>query len=215
MALPVTATTEYQTAMALPYKERPVGTTPPSRDLSFLIRHLFPQGCFSDGFVTIMMRDPNRMMHRVTTKPASLLPEFCERSLYFGKNADYYITKATFASPFCCSADNALGYDFVAVEVDCHKQLYSQTEMDTRCTALVDSVRYELVDEERVPAPNAAIFSGRGVHLLWLCEHADASQSSAIKQLVKQYADQIDALLVDPFLRVLRLIAGIVQTRAV
>lgn len=74
-----------QTAMALPYEERPVGTTPPSCDLSFLIRHLFPQGCFPDGFVTIMMRDPAGKMHRVTTKPASLLPEFCERSLYFGK----------------------------------------------------------------------------------------------------------------------------------
>lgn len=128
----------------------------------------------------------------VTVVPATRLCEFISDSLYVLPNRDYYLTKASFRAPKCCCVDNVFGYDFLAVEVDCHNSALTAAEIKDRAGAIVDVLRMGPVADDILPDPNIAIYSGRGIHLIWCINRVSAPCANSIKVTTNAYADVIE-----------------------
>lgn len=145
-----------------------------------------------DGVVHMVARTPTGQMRTIARMTPADLAAWLETSFYLAPDADYYITKALYKSEKNRRTTNVKAFSFVAVELDAHFADFDAVELKRRAEGLVDVVRNGPVADGLLPDPNLAIYSGRGVHLVWRIDTLGGTEIDTVRAAARKFGQIIE-----------------------
>ncbi len=143
------------------------------------------------GLVTIVRRPKGTStMETVASVPAEEAGEWLSR-MHVSANADYYITKAQFKAAQTWDTDELFALNAIWVDIDAHGETPSFAEAERMRSLLI----HALPELAGIPVPNIIIYSGRGLHLLWLIEQCAAELAFMHRAVSHYYGEAIRDLI--------------------
>lgn len=143
------------------------------------------------GLVTIVRRPKGTStMETVASVPAEEAGEWLSR-MHVSANADYYITKAQFKAAQTWDTDELFALNAIWIDVDAHSKTPSFAEAERVRSLLI----HALPELAGIPVPNIIIYSGRGLHLVWLIEQCAAELAFMHRSVSHYYGEAIQDLL--------------------
>lgn len=143
------------------------------------------------GLVTIVRRPKGTTtMETVASVPAEQMGEWLAQ-MHVATDADYYITKAQFKAAQTWDSSELFALNAIWVDIDAHGKGPSFAEMERIRSLLI----HALPELAGIPVPNMVIYSGRGIHLVWLIEQCSAKLAFMHKAVSVYYGETIQNLL--------------------
>lgn len=143
------------------------------------------------GIVTIARRPKGTStMETVASVPAEEAGEWLSR-MHVSANADYYITKAQFKAAQTWDTGELFALNAIWVDIDAHGETPSFAEAERMRSLLI----HALPELAGIPVPNIIIYSGRGLHLLWLIEQCAAELAFMHRAVSHYYGEAIRDLI--------------------
>ena len=143
------------------------------------------------GLVTIVRRPKGTStMETVASVPAEEAGEWLSR-MHVSANADYYITKAQFKAAQTWDTGELFALNAIWVDIDAHGETPSFAEAERMRSLLI----HALPELAGIPVPNIIIYSGRGLHLLWLIEQCAAELAFMHRAVSHYYGEAIRDLI--------------------
>lgn len=143
------------------------------------------------GLVTIARRTKGTStMETVASVPAEEAGEWLSR-MHVSANADYYITKAQFSKARSWESEKLFALNAIWVDIDAHGETPSFPEAERVHSLLI----HALPELAGIPVPNIIIYSGRGLHLLWLIEQCAAELAFMHRAVSHYYGEAIRDLI--------------------
>ena len=143
------------------------------------------------GMVTIVRRlRGTSTMETVASVPAEQVGEWLAQ-MHVATDADYYITKAQFKAAQTWDSSELFALNAIWVDIDAHGKGPSFAEMERIRSLLI----HALPELAGIPVPNMVIYSGRGIHLVWLIEQCSAKLAFMHKAVSVYYGETIQNLL--------------------
>lgn len=184
----------------------------------FVSMHYKTNGTYK-GNVAVMTRgikhleggnepEPSDKMKRVGVRRPEELAEWIS-SLAFAPHNGYFMSANSFTSYKAQQKDLFIFHNIV-MDLDCHNwQEFDIKEKKNRwrtygelrhaMESFVFSLCEELAQEYGIPAPNTAVYTGRGIQLWWALEPASYKCEKMYKRSARYIADAIEKILVDHF----------------
>lgn len=143
------------------------------------------------GLVTIVRR-PKRTttMETVASVPAEQVGEWLSQ-MHVSADADYYLTKAQFKAAQTWDTGELFALNAIWVDIDAHEETPGFAEAERVHSLLI----HALPELAGIPVPNIIIYSGRGLHLLWLIEQCAAELAFMHRSVSHYYGEAIQDLL--------------------
>ena len=139
------------------------------------------------GIVTIVRRPQGTStMEPVASVPAEQAGEWLSQ-MHVSANADYYITKAQFSKARSWESEKLFALNAIWVDIDAHGETPSFAEAERMRSLLI----HALPELAGIPVPNIIIYSGRGLHLLWLIEQCAAELAFMHRAVSHYYGEAI------------------------
>lgn len=143
------------------------------------------------GMVTIVRRPKGTTtMETVASVPVEEAGEWLSR-MHVSANADYYITKAQFSKAQTWESEKLFALNAIWVDIDAHGETPSFAEAERVRSLLI----HALPELAGIPVPNIIIYSGRGLHLLWLIEQCAAELAFMHRAVSAYYCEVIRDLI--------------------
>ena len=143
------------------------------------------------GLVTIVRRPKGTStMETVASVPAEEAGEWLSR-MHVSANADYYITKAQFKAAQTWDTGELFALNAIWVDIDAHEETPGFAEAERVHSLLI----HALPELAGIPVPNIIIYSGRGLHLLWLIEQCAAELAFMHRAVSAYYCEVIRDLI--------------------
>ena len=143
------------------------------------------------GLVTIVRRPKGTAtMETVASVPAEQAGEWLAR-MHVSTDADYYITKAQFKTAQTWDSRELFALNAIWVDIDAHEKTPSFAETERMRSLLIRA----LPELAGLPVPNMVIYSGRGIHLVWLIEQCAAKLAFMHREVAVYYGAAIQDLL--------------------
>lgn len=143
------------------------------------------------GLVTIVRRPKGTStMETVASVPAEEAGEWLSR-MHVSANADYYITKAQFKAAQTWDGGELFALNAIWVDIDAHGETPSFAEAERVHSLLI----HALPELAGIPVPNIIIYSGRGLHLVWLIEQCAAKLTFMHRTVSAYYGEVIRDLI--------------------
>lgn len=143
------------------------------------------------GIVTIARRPKGTStMETVASVPAEQVGEWLSQ-MHVSADADYYITKAQFKAAQTWGTGELFALNAIWVDIDAHGETPSFAEAERMRSLLI----HALPELAGIPVPNIIIYSGRGLHLLWLIEQCAAELAFMHRSVSNYYGEAIQDLL--------------------
>lgn len=143
------------------------------------------------GMVTIVRRPKGTTtMETVASVPVEEAGEWLSR-MHVSANADYYITKAQFSKAQTWESEKLFALNAIWVDIDAHGETPSFAEAERVRSLLI----HALPELAGIPVPNIIIYSGRGLHLLWLIEQCAAELAFMHRAVSAYYCKVIRDLI--------------------
>lgn len=143
------------------------------------------------GLVTIARRTKGTStMETVASVPAEEAGEWLSR-MHVSANADYYITKAQFSKARSWESEKLFALNAIWVDIDAHGETPSFPEAERVHSLLI----HALPELAGIPVSNIIIYSGRGLHLLWLIEQCAAELAFMHRAVSHYYGEAIRDLI--------------------
>ena len=143
------------------------------------------------GIVTIVRRPQGTStMEPVASVPAEQAGEWLSQ-MHVSANADYYITKAQFSKARSWESEKLFALNAIWVDIDAHGETPSFAEAERMRSLLI----HALPELAGIPVPNIIIYSGRGLHLLWLIEQCAAELAFMHRAVSHYYGEAIRDLI--------------------
>lgn len=165
---------------------------PPKADVKTFADLVFAADCPKyKGLVTIVRRPKGTStMETVASVPAEEAGKWLSR-MHVSANADYYITKAQFKAAQTWDTDELFALNAIWVDIDAHGETPSFAEAERMRSLLI----HALPELAGIPVPNIIIYSGRGLHLLWLIEQCAAELAFMHRAVSHYYGEAIRDLI--------------------
>ena len=143
------------------------------------------------GMVTIVRRlKGTATMKAVASVPAEQAGEWLAQ-MHVSADADYYITKAQFKAAQTWDSSKLFALNAIWVDIDAHEKTPSFAETERMCSLLI----HALPELAGIPVPNMVIYSGRGIHLVWLIKQCSAKLAFVHREVTVYYGAAIQDLL--------------------
>ncbi len=143
------------------------------------------------GLVTIVRRPKGTAtMETVASVPAEQVGEWLTQ-MHVSADADYYITKAQFKTAQTWDSGELFALNAIWVDIDAHEETPSCAETERMRSLLIRA----LPELAGLPVPNMVIYSGRGIHLVWLIEQCAAKLAFMHREVAVYYGAAIQDLL--------------------
>ena len=137
------------------------------------------------GIVTIVRRPKGTTtMETVASVPAEQAGEWLSQ-MHVSADADYYLTKAQFKAAQTWDGGELFALNAIWVDIDAHGETPSFAEAERMRSLLI----HALPELAGIPVPNIIIYSGRGLHLLWLIEQC-AAELAFMHRAVSHYCGE-------------------------
>ena len=144
------------------------------------------------GLVTIVRRPKGTTtMETVASVPAEQAGEWLAQ-MHVSTDADYYLTKAQFKAAQTWNSGELFALNAIWVDIDAHEKTPSFAETERMRSLLIRA----LPELAGLPVPNMVIYSGRGIHLVWLIEQCAAKLAFMHRAVSVYYGEAIQDLLV-------------------
>lgn len=143
------------------------------------------------GLVTIVRRPKGiTTMETVASVPAEEVGEWLSQ-IHVSADADYYLTKAQFKAAQTWDGGELFALNAIWVDIDAHGETPSFAEAERMRSLLI----HALPELAGIPVPNIIIYSGRGLHLLWLIEQCAAELAFMHRAVSHYYGEAIRDLI--------------------
>lgn len=143
------------------------------------------------GLVTIVRRPKGTStMETVASVPAEEVGEWLSQ-IHVSADADYYLTKAQFKAAQTWDGGELFALNAIWVDIDAHGETPSFAEAERMRSLLI----HALPELAGIPVPNIIIYSGRGLHLLWLIEQCAAELAFMHRAVSHYYGEAIRDLI--------------------
>lgn len=143
------------------------------------------------GLVTIVRRPKGTTtMETVASVPAEQVGAWLVQ-MHVATDADYYITKAQFKAAQTWDSSKLFAMNAIWVDIDAHEGTPSFTETKRVRSLLI----HALPELAGLPIPNIIIYSGRGLHLVWLIDQCAAELAFMHRAVSHYYGETIQNLL--------------------
>jgi hypothetical protein len=143
------------------------------------------------GLVTIVRRPKGTTtMETVASVPAEEVGEWLSQ-MHVSADADYYLTKAQFKAAQTWDTGELFALNAIWVDIDAHEETPGFAEAERVHSLLI----HALPELAGIPVPNIIIYSGRGLHLLWLIEQCTAELAFMHRAVSHYYGEVIQNLL--------------------
>ena len=143
------------------------------------------------GLVTIVRRPKGTTtMETVASVPAEQAGEWLAQ-MHVSTDADYYLTKAQFKAAQTWNSGELFALNAIWVDIDAHEKTPSFAETERMRSLLIRA----LPELAGLPVPNMVIYSGRGIHLVWLIEQCAAKLAFMHREVAVYYGAAIQDLL--------------------
>ena len=143
------------------------------------------------GLVTIVRRPKGTTtMETVASVPAEQVGEWLSQ-MHVSADADYYLTKAQFKAAQTWDTGELFALNAIWVDIDAHEETPGFAEAERVHSLLI----HALPELAGIPAPNIIIYSGRGLHLLWLIEQCAAELAFMHRAVSAYYCEVIRDLI--------------------
>lgn len=143
------------------------------------------------GLVTIVRRPKGTTtMETVASVPAEEVGEWLSQ-IHVSADADYYLTKAQFKAAQTWDGGELFALNAIWVDIDAHGETPSFAEAERMRSLLI----HALPELAGIPVPNIIIYSGRGLHLLWLIEQCAAELAFMHRTVSAYYGEVIRGLI--------------------
>lgn len=143
------------------------------------------------GMVTIVRRPKGTTtMETVASVPAEQAGEWLSQ-MHVSADADYYLTKAQFKAAQTWDTGELFALNAIWVDIDAHEETPGFAEAERVHSLLI----HALPELAGIPVPNIIIYSGRGLHLLWLIEQCAAELAFMHRSVSHYYGEAIQDLL--------------------
>lgn len=143
------------------------------------------------GIVTIVRRPKGTTtMETVASVPAEQVGEWLSQ-MHVSADADYYLTKAQFKAAQTWDGGELFALNAIWVDIDAHGETPSFAEAERMHSLLI----HALPELAGIPVPNIIIYSGRGLHLLWLIEQCAAELAFMHRAVSHYYGEAIRDLI--------------------
>lgn len=143
------------------------------------------------GLVTIVRRPKGTTtMETVASVPAEQVGEWLSQ-MHVSADADYYLTKAQFKAAQTWDGGELFALNAIWVDIDAHGETPSFAEAERVRSLLI----HALPELAGIPVPNIIIYSGRGLHLLWLIEQCAAELAFMHRAVSAYYGEVIRDLI--------------------
>ena len=143
------------------------------------------------GIVTIVRRPKGTTtMETVASVPAEEVGEWLSQ-IHVSADADYYLTKAQFKAAQTWDGGELFALNAIWVDIDAHGETPSFPEAERVHSLLI----HALPELAGIPVPNIIIYSGRGLHLLWLIEQCAAELAFMHRAVSHYYGEAIRDLI--------------------
>ena len=143
------------------------------------------------GLVTIARRTKGTTtMETVASVPAEQVGEWLSQ-MHVSADADYYLTKAQFKAAQTWDGGELFALNAIWVDIDAHGETPSFAEAERMRSLLI----HALPELAGIPVPNIIIYSGRGLHLLWLIEQCAAELAFMHRAVSAYYCEVIRDLI--------------------
>ena len=143
------------------------------------------------GIVTIARRPKGTStMETVASVPAEQVGEWLSQ-MHVSADADYYLTKAQFKAAQTWDGGELFALNAIWVDIDAHGETPSFAEAERMRSLLI----HALPELAGIPVPNIIIYSGRGLHLLWLIEQCAAELAFMHRAVSAYYCEVIRDLI--------------------
>ena len=161
----------------------------PHADIKTYFDLLFGSDCPEyKGLVPIVIRCGDGTFKLIKAVPADQLGSWAEK-MHISTRCDYYFGRAQQYKPGPWGTENALSYNFIAVDIDAH---------DGHSPADGRQIMYKLcywLEDSGYPIPNIAEYTGRGIHLVWCIQQVSAKLDWMVREVSRHYAQMIQSLL--------------------
>lgn len=143
------------------------------------------------GLVTIVRRPKGTAtMEMVASVPAEQVGEWLSQ-MHVSADADYYLTKAQFKAAQTWDGGELFALNAIWVDIDAHEETPGFAEAERMRSLLI----HALPELAGIPVPNIIIYSGRGLHLLWLIEQCAAELAFMHRAVSAYYGEVIRDLI--------------------
>ena len=143
------------------------------------------------GLVTIVRRPKGTSStETVASVPAEQAGKWLAQ-MHVSTDADYYITKAQFKAAQTWDSGELFALNAIWVDIDAHEGTPGLAETERMRSLLI----HALPELARIPVPNMVIYSGRGIHLVWLIEQCAAKLAFMHRAVAVYYGAAIQDLL--------------------
>ena len=143
------------------------------------------------GLVTIARRTKGTTtMETVASVPAEQVGEWLSQ-MHVSADADYYLTKAQFKAAQTWDGGELFALNAIWVDIDAHEETPGFAEAERVHSLLI----HALPELAGIPVPNIIIYSGRGLHLLWLIEQCAAELAFMHRAVSAYYCEVIRDLI--------------------
>ena len=138
------------------------------------------------GYVTIVLKGKDGHMKIVASCKTTEL-EQCLSKLSISPNVDYYISKGVYTKPGKWDKESLLGYTTIDIDLDGHKADISDEEL----SRIADALRWY----DAIPSPNAIVWSGRGLHVIWTIKQAAHTLSWMYEAVARDLCKKVGELI--------------------
>lgn len=148
------------------------------------------------GLVTIACSDGKGPMKVVMTSPVGMMSEKL-KELTISKKRNYYITKGQAKRAGKWRAEDLFAINAMYIDIDNHmfrpwSVLRNTHEDENEILRLI----YEnLVNDGLLCEPNIVVYTGRGIHLVWLMEQVSAKLQGLYRFVCSQYCHMISEVV--------------------
>ena len=142
------------------------------------------------GLVPVATRKADGTMKTVAVVPAEQIGEWVSK-MHISTKLDYYIGRAQQSSPDSkWGKESAFCYNAIYADIDCHSDcgvtVNPKYVADLICDAL---------SAHSIPTPNAVVYSGRGIHLVWAIEQVARTLGWMVMAVSVAYSAAVEAVL--------------------
>lgn len=148
------------------------------------------------GLVTIAKREKRSSgkIEAIASVPAKYIGTYLSK-MNISETCDYYITKAQVKTPRRWRCSDLFCLNAIFIDIDCHRRYISENEIRRYCALIINKISGQLVADGLMYEPNMVIYTGRGIHLVWLIEQLPAKFAGIYRFVVSQYVTRIKELL--------------------
>lgn len=147
------------------------------------------------GLVTIVCGNKKGVMKPAITAPACVIGEKIKELVIY-KNRNYYITKGQTKNAGHWRDKDLFCLNAMYIDIDNHtvrrsflrKDYFDENE-------IVRRIYSDLVNADLILEPNIVVYTGRGIHLVWLIDQAAADLKGLYRFVCAQYCHMISEIV--------------------